>query len=80
MPAEHKVVFGPTSAKDSGTHDGLRLTQKVLWIHLMHWHNVGSRLVKGSSIMLKFSKFIQTPMLEKWVLNNANFFEGTLNV
>ena len=38
--------------------------------------NVGSRLVKGSSIMLKCSKFIQTPMFEKWVLNNANCFWG----
>ena len=41
-----------------------------------HPSNVGSRLVKGSSVMLKFSKFIQTSMFEKWVLNNANFFGG----
>ena len=26
--------------------------------------------------MLKFSNFIQTPMFEKWILNNASFFEG----
>ena len=36
--------------------------------------NVGSRLVKGTSIMLKFSKIIQTPLFEKWYLYNANFF------
>ena len=36
--------------------------------------NVGSRLVKGTSIMLNFSKIIQTPLFEKWYLYNANFF------
>ena len=40
--------------------------------------NVGSWLVNGTSIMLIFSKFIQTPLFEKWYLYNANFF-GALN-
>ena len=39
-------------------------------------NNVGSWLVNRSSIILIFSKFIQTPLFEKWYLYNAKSFLG----
>ena len=60
------------SRSDSSTHviKTLRMGRSII--------NVGSWLVNGTSIMLNFSKFIQTPLFEKWYLYNANFL-GALN-
>ena len=54
----------------------LKLARRCLCTSMHHFFCCGILADCRSSIMLIFSKLIQTPMFEKWFLNTANFFFG----